>query len=476
MRLFWGTFAAGALLAVALIWPHHGALLDWDEVGYVNAARLGFFANYLETGTLSYGDFHEFVNAKRQKRAPVLPDGYEEERSPIIVRHIHPPLVAYVMSPFAHSESDRTARIPQLLGAIALAAALIFAWRTLTAKPTLAGALAIGMSAVWGGVFLFSEITYHGWEAVFVVLSGAMLVRWLDRPTRNHLLWLAAAIALAGVTLQTGAFVAVGAGISILAIGPSGKAKSLLLLIAFVGVIFVILWPGALITAALARIPAHYAYLFGRGDEYAVVGDKASGVWQAIAPMIFLVVPAMLILWRLGAWRRAIPFLVIGAVYTLMMTKVAIAARYMIPGAIAFAPIIAFAFDRLEKPSVVVALSVFAVVWPVRPEPEHDALLRQDLAWFGQHLEGRRAYLQGGHIYRHYLPEKAGQIRTITVDRGQLLIREAGRYRPLEQSEVDQALIGVKKKRERAVSSLPVEQLAKCSKESLQMLEIYDCP
>lgn len=478
MRLFWGTFAASAILAIALIWPQHGALLDWDEVGYLNAARLGFFANYLETGTLSYGDFHEFVNAKREKRPPVLPDGYEEERSPIIVRHIHPPLVAYVMSPFAHSDSDRTARLPQLFGAIALAAALIFAWRTLSSQPTFAGALAIGLSAVWGGVFLFSEVTYHGWEAVFVVLSGATLVRWMDQPTRNNLLWVAAAIALAGVTLQTGAFVAIGAGISILAVAPAGtpKLRSLLSLIAFVGIIFLILWPGSVLTAALARIPAHYAYLFGRGDEYAVVGDKATGVWRAIAPMTYLIVPCMLALVRFGAWRRAFPFLAIGTVYILMMLKVAIAPRYVIPGAIAFAPIIAYAFDSFKQPLVVLGLALFVFVWPIRPLPDHDALLRRDLAWLGQHLEGRRAYLQGGHIYRHYLPEKAGQIRTITVDRGQLLIREAGRYRPLEQSEVDQALIGVKKKRERAVSNLPVEQLAKCSKESLEMLEIYDCP
>jgi hypothetical protein len=472
VRLLIATFLASAAVIAALIWPHHGALLDWDEVGYVNAARLGFIANYLEQGTLSYGDFHEFVNAKREKRAPVLPAGYEEERSPIIVRHIHPPFVAYVMSAFSSSGDDRVLRIPQLLGALALAAALIFAWWTISEKRTLAGALAIAFSATWAGVFLFSEISYHGWEAVFAVASAALLVRWLDDPSRNNLILLAAAIAFSGVALQTGAFVAFGAGIAVLA---ARRARKLPALIALVGLIFLILWPGSILTAALARIPAHYAYLFGRGDEYSVVGDKSSDVWRSIAPMLILLPFALAVLWRQRSVRRAIPFLAIGLVYTLAMTKVAIAPRYMIPGAIVFAPVIAYGFDRFEKPAAIVALAVFAIVWPIRPQPDHDAMLRRDLAWLGA-KPARSAFIQGGHIYRHYLPEKAGEIRSITVDRGQLLLREAGRYRPLEQSEIDGALIGVKKKRERAVSSLPVEQLARCTKTELDMLEIYDCP
>src|SRR5262245_28363064 len=83
VRRLWIAWAVAGAIAISLLWPLHGAILSWDEVGYVRAARLGFSAHYQETGTLSYPDFAKFVDAKRKGQPPELPPDYDEEKSPI---------------------------------------------------------------------------------------------------------------------------------------------------------------------------------------------------------------------------------------------------------------------------------------------------------------------------------------------------------------------------------------------------------
>jgi hypothetical protein len=81
------------LVVVALLWQTHGALLSWDEVDYLDAAKLGVWANATDAGSLSPGEFVRFSLAKRSGRAVALPPGYDEERDPLLVRHYHPPFV-----------------------------------------------------------------------------------------------------------------------------------------------------------------------------------------------------------------------------------------------------------------------------------------------------------------------------------------------------------------------------------------------
>lgn len=471
------------VLAVALalcLWPLHGALLDWDEVGYVHSGRLGFFANYLELGTLGYGDFQEFVQAKREKRPPTLPADYDEETSPIMARHIHPPLVAYLLSFVGGSNDERVLRGIQLLGAFALGLALMFAHRVLSREQTWLGSLVIGISSLWIGVFLFAEISFHGWTAVFVATSAALTVKYLDDPTRKNLRWLGASIAFSALALQTGAFVFIAVIGCLLA---HKQLKNSVRLTVIVGVVFLVCWPGAVLTSAFLRIPAQYAYAIARGEEYAAVGSKATGVWTAISPMLFLVPIALGILWKYARpeLRRIAPMLVVGIIYTLALTKFAIAPRYLLPGMAALAPIVALAADKLPRailfraPAALAVVLAFVLTLSVRPTAEHDPPLRHDLAWLRENLGDRPAFMQGGHIYRHYLDEKQA-IRSIRVDRNSLLVRDHGHYRPLGAADIAGTMIAVKKKRERSsTAKIPEELLASCEKTELEQIVVYEC-
>ncbi len=471
------------ILAVALalgLWPLHGALLDWDEVGYVHSGRLGFIANYFEIGTLGYGDFREFVTAKREKRPPNLPADHDEDSSPIMARHVHPPLVAYLLSAVGASNNERVLRSVQLFGAIALALAMIFAHGVLSRERTWLGSLVIALASLWIGIFLFAEISFHGWTAVFVATSAALTVRYLDEPSKKNLRWLGASIAFSALALQTGAFVFIAVALCLLA---RKHFKDTLRLGLVTGIVFLVFWPGAILTSAFIRIPAHYAYAIARGEEYASVGTKESGVWQAISPMLFLVPLALAVLWRYsrGELKRVVPMLVVGVLYTLALTKFAIAPRYLLPGMAALAPIVALAADVLPRkiafrvPAVLALLASFILTLSVRPSAEHDGPLRHDLAWLRENLGSRPAFMQGGHIYRHYL-EESQPIRSIRVDRNALLIRESGHYRPLVAKDLEGALIAVKKKRERSSSAkIPEALLAPCKKTELEQVLVYEC-
>ena len=92
------------MVVAAWLWTGpHTALLTWDEVDYLTAARLGPAANALDSGGLGLGGLLEMVRAKSQGDSPELPPGYEESADPVVVRHYHPPGMVYPHLPSANA-------------------------------------------------------------------------------------------------------------------------------------------------------------------------------------------------------------------------------------------------------------------------------------------------------------------------------------------------------------------------------------
>src|SRR5262245_7238928 len=98
------------LVVIALLWPEQASLLHWDEVDYVNAAKLGVPANAWDIGSLSPREFLKFGLSKVRGESPALPDSYDEQRDPFVLRHHHPPLVIFLLSTVARSRSERVMR------------------------------------------------------------------------------------------------------------------------------------------------------------------------------------------------------------------------------------------------------------------------------------------------------------------------------------------------------------------------------
>lgn len=107
-------------LALTLRLPDLGYILQWDEVDYVQAAKLGLRANYLSTSAL---DARSFVQKGLIKwlhlgdQFIVTPPGYDPARDPIVLAHYHPPLVIYAVTVAKafFGEAEWSTRLPSLL-------------------------------------------------------------------------------------------------------------------------------------------------------------------------------------------------------------------------------------------------------------------------------------------------------------------------------------------------------------------------
>lgn len=108
------------LFATVIRLPQQTSIYTWDEVDYVQAARLGFRVNYLSTTAL---DAESFVQKGLIKwlhlgdQLIVTPPGYDPTRDSLVLAHYHPPLVIYVVAAARalFGEAEWSVRLPSLL-------------------------------------------------------------------------------------------------------------------------------------------------------------------------------------------------------------------------------------------------------------------------------------------------------------------------------------------------------------------------
>lgn len=108
------------LLATLIRLPQQTSIYTWDEVDYLEAARLGVRANYFSSTTL---DVKSFVQKGLIKwlhlgdQFIVTPRGYDSARDTLVLTHTHPPLVIYMVSAtrVMFGEREWSVRLPSLL-------------------------------------------------------------------------------------------------------------------------------------------------------------------------------------------------------------------------------------------------------------------------------------------------------------------------------------------------------------------------
>src|SRR5262249_12857530 len=146
------------------------------------------------------------------------------------------------------------------------------------------------------------------------------------------------------------------------------------------------------------------------GAEYAGVQERAPALLRTLLPILVLAPLAVGWLWRKdrAELRRWGPFVVMAAVYGLVLARFALVPQYLIPALAPLLCVAGLAVDRLPYPrdaaAVVAATSLLVwLSWSAWLPPASDAALRADLDWLRQTLRGREVLADGGHIYRHYL-------------------------------------------------------------------------
>jgi hypothetical protein len=483
-------FLSTAAFVVLGLWHTNARFLTWDEVDYVNAARLGLGANYVESGSLSAMEFVAFARSKRAG-GTVLPSGYEEQRDPLLLRHYHPPLGFYLLVPLANAENERVIRLGQLLGGLLLAILILGAYAKISPAATAGGFASVAALTLWATIPLFQSLSPHGWAALWCVLVPWLLSRWLRGEGRRPGLFLAAAL---GASLATQMPSPVLWGATLLALliwrhpALGGRdltwrrligGTALALAVAF------LFWPGGVLKISLLKIPALQLYRLHLGQEFSSVSSRAGESMRFLAPAIVTVIPAAV--WLCARHRhdarRWGPFLVIGVGYAAALLKFMLTPVYVLPAVCSLIPLVGYAIDRMPRlrhqgivAAGAVALPLIAVAGMVLMPVE--AQERADIGWLRTELAGRDTLADGAHVLRHYLGLPY-RIAPLHVDYGDtsLRVRRAGAYWPLDTSDISGRTLVILKRRTAFFGSA-VERalLVRCTKQERPTLATYRCP
>lgn len=481
------------MCSVLLLWPQHGRALNWDEVDYVKAARQGVLANLWERGSLSIPAYVRFAEDKLAHRQPRLPTGYDETQDPFRLRHGHSPAVVAAMAPLVGGRGERLPRAVQLVGALALTVSLLVAYRLVSPTWTWAGLLAIVLVAPWYGWHMFRTLQFHGWATVWLCLAVAFLSRWLT--TGRGRAWgvaLCASLAALILTLESSAFVILGV-VASLAIWVRGfgrrprvpwvrryLAPGLLLVLG----ISVAVWPGLVVKGGLLKLPAErfYQVFLGESDVY---------YFKSTADLLSYALPAILgvvvvtYLWRKrreDALRWGPP-VVVAAVYVASVLRLAVSETYFLPALGPLLVLFAWIVGDLPARAQAAVLALLAIVMlagtvsVVRTNASDlraDRRLRTDLAYVGDFLGPSRGFLDGGHIFRYYLP--GHDIDDVSYDATGLLVRHAGRYEPLPPAAYEGAVVGILSTRTAFLSGPGARDLSnRCPRTDRPTVILWDC-
>lgn len=485
--------AVSVAVSLVLLWPQHGRALNWDEVDYLNAARQGVITNLWDSNALPVADFIRFTRDKLADRDATLPAGYDEATDVFRLRHGHSPGVVVAMVPTADAAGERAARAVQLVGAAALTAALVVAYRLVSTTWTWGGLAVLLVVGPWYGWHMFRSLQFHGWTTVWFCLAFAFLCRWLTegRP-RSWGLALCAALALLILTLESSAFVLVGvvACLVIWVRGLRRRAREPWIrrylvpgLLVVVG-ITVLVWPGLVVKGGFLKLPAErVAQVFiGGGDVY---------YFNSQADVLSYLLPAALGAIVVGyLWRRRRdevlrwgPLLVVAGIYLASVIRFAVNNTYFLPALAPILVLFAWIVGDLRRRTqaavaagmaVVMAGGLASLAGTNQRDQERDEITRADFAFVGAFVAQDRGLFDGGHIYRHYLP--GTRIEDISYDSDELLIRRGGDYDPFPPQEYQGTVIGVQANRKLFLDGPGARDLsANCPRIDRPTVVLWDC-
>ncbi len=467
---------------VGVLWRAQSAPLDWDEVEYLNAAKLGFTANYLEEGSLSPREFIQFVKAKKNGMVAALPPGYSELGDPLLERHYHPPFTCYLLSAVSSSTNEHVIRGVLLVFALALLTMLILGHAWLVGDSwSLPGAITVAVLGIWICYFVFDSITFHGSEAVWSVLTALTLSRFIALPSRSRGLALCAALALGMVTLDPGPFLVASAAVGLIVWRRERLLVRLIVGGGLVGLMVFVLWPGALLKISLVKEIAVNVYRSKVGEAFASA-DRGK-VFRAMLPPV--AAASLAVLWLLVRRRSSIaiwgPFLLVSCIYLMAVIRFLILAKYLVPVLCPLICLVGFAVDQLPRRwfkwlPVAVCLGL-TLVSPGENHASEGPDFRADIEWLGTRLTDAPALVDGAHIYSFYL----GARRSLTPlflsqDESALSIREEGTYRKLEPDEVRGKQFVVQSLRKVFLGGSAEKTLfGNCVRVTRPTLTFYDC-
>lgn len=465
----WLPAIVASLLLVATHAAQQTRLLGWDEVDYAVAAGQGFTANYLDTTALTATDFIQFTKTKLKNQPSRFGSYYDEENDVFLRRHMHPPLLQYLVNAAGLGSAtdgrhDAWLFAFQLAGGLVLIGLVNTAVVSFSSKPldTPAG-VALAACSFLAAFHLTREIQYHLWFAITLVLVGFGLKAYLDHPDRTRAARLGALLGLSFLALETGLF-ALALTLFLIALNarpefnrqfPRNLIRSLpwkhfAVIAAVMSVTIFLLWPASVLKLSLPRILAIYAYRIYLGDEYA-------GGNRVYLVMLFRTLPLILAagLALLAAWlgRRQpqnafrLAFVGLGFCYGLLMLKFMLNITYMIPALtlLAIAGLVALAELSPSKAKTFGSALLLAVTaWVYASEqPVETYATHQGMDNLAPLIEKHPTLIEAGHLYKFYLPKLQSKIEIfiIAATGDSMTVRKAMKYEPVPVDQMKNHLL-----------------------------------
>lgn len=466
---YWLPAIVASLLLVATHAAQQTRLLGWDEVDYTVAAKQGFTANYLDTTALTAPDFIQFTKAKLKNQPSQFGSYYQEENDVFLRRHMHPPLMQYLINatglgPLTDGQHDRWLFAFQLAGGLVLIALVNTAVISCSSKPldTPAG-LALAACSFLAAFHLTGEIQYHLWFAITFILVAFGLGSYLGQPSPPRAAWLGGLLALSFLALETGLF---AFAFTLFLIGlktrpefnrqfPRNLLKTLPwkhygIITAVMALTIFLLWPASVLKLSLPRILSIYAYRIYLGDEYA-------GGNRVYLVMLWRTLPLVLagglgpVAFRPGRGQTQNPawlaFAGLGLCYGLFMLKFMLNITYMIPALTLLATAGLAALAELEPSKartagsallVLITAWVYASEKPVDTYATHEGM--QNLANL---IEKHPALIEAGHLYKFYLPSLQSRIENfnIAATGDSVTVRKNMKYEPVPIDQMKNHLV-----------------------------------
>lgn len=333
--------------------------LNWDEVDYVNATKLGILTNVFELEGMDLISYIQLGIAKKQKDdqkvAQIATHLPNESLDPLSKRHLHPTLPIFYWSFFTNSdpiqETNNFRWSNIILGWLTALSFIGSLWIMGKLNPFSYFCMSVIASFFITHQFGFGAFTllnYHSFHLLAAILYLGILMKYLEKQslTTNtsykYAYLLGIGVAMLFLTLEM-ALVVVGG--SFLAIILIGKWKVFLdfssmwrVFVAFFSTLF-LFWAGAILKGAMIKSWLNYAYrIFGNGNaEYERVSllDNWIGL-ITMNPILFLIIAVSLCFVIYSIYKKnlsslyIVPFLV-GLVYAIAMTPFMIHSVYLIP-------------------------------------------------------------------------------------------------------------------------------------------------
>lgn len=177
--------------------------LDWDEVHYVQAAKQGFWANYLEQSSANIIDFVRLGLAKALKdeqSVKNLQQKLPDEKADLFrLRHFHPPFPIYVLVAFA--ENPRWSSLFLFGGFLVV---FLYAFSVFYPQKWELALFFIPILCT-SSLLLdsFFALNFHTYFALASLFFMARLYLYLQENTRKNIIFLAFSIALLALSLET---------------------------------------------------------------------------------------------------------------------------------------------------------------------------------------------------------------------------------------------------------------------------------